>query len=213
MGDSDAEGQSETPVKITQMKSPSPLDLAETKHSWKSIESKASTFLCFKCGYANQKGSAECESCGLVFGKSKKPVGTLRESVAALPDLKMAWESVIEDFGSQSRHETFIKIALAHKNLPYASQQYRTILESNPNDEIANKMREKIISIATLTYVPPKREGGVRRNIPFPLIFASAGLLFIVLGLAFQPLRDIIPVAAVFCFVGIAMMIVKRIQY
>lgn len=216
IGESAAAGQPDVPTRITQIPtlqpSPPASEDVDPTRSWRSIEEKVSTFICFKCGFANQKGSRECSACGVVFEKLKKAKGAIKESVVASLELKRLWDEVLENYSHESKHEIFLKMALAQKNLPYASQQYRMILEANPADEIAARMRDKIINIATFTYVPPKRETVNKKPIPFPAIFTGLGFFIVLLGLTFPPLRDLVPIGAVFCTVGLLTMGLKRLQ-
>jgi hypothetical protein len=164
--------------------------------------SPVETFTCIKCSYNNPMGSKECASCGLVFEKSRKKDLGIREDVGGTMELKSLWTRVMEDYTNETLHETFIKLALGQKNLPFASQQYRQLLDVNPNEEIALKMREKIINLATVAYVPPKRDFGEKKRVSFPVIIILVGVAFIVSGLVMTALRTVIPVGAFFCAIG-----------
>lgn len=69
--------------------------------------------------------------------------------------LEEQWKELLTDYENKDKHEKFITDALTSKNLQYASQQYRKMLDLNATDEMAKKMIDKIIQVATLTYVPP----------------------------------------------------------
>ncbi len=68
------------------------------------------------------------------------------------------WRELLTEYDNKDKHEAFIADALKEKNLQYASQQYRKMLDMNGADETAKRMIDKIIQIATLTYVPPFRK-------------------------------------------------------
>jgi len=63
------------------------------------------------------------------------------------------WEAVKTHYDDEKRHERFIQLCLSRNNLPFASSQYRTILLANPTEEIANRMQNRIVELATMTYI------------------------------------------------------------
>ncbi len=115
------------------------------------------TFSCPKCSYQNPKGSASCVQCLVVFEKVEQKNLGIQNVVSASTYLQQLWEHVISDYGNKEFHEKFIQTALAEKNLPFASQQYRRMIEINSADDIALKMRDRIIQLVTVAYVPPAR--------------------------------------------------------
>lgn len=115
------------------------------------------TFSCPVCSYQNPKGNLSCSQCLLVFAKHEQKEMGIKQSVTGSSYLREMWDHVIADYGNRDFHEKFIQTALAEKNLPYASQQYRKMIEANPADDIALKMRDRIIQLVTVTYVPPAR--------------------------------------------------------
>ena len=74
-------------------------------------------------------------------------MGTNSEEVLA------AWEAVKANYGDEKRHESFIQLCLSRENLPFASTQYRTILLANPAEDIAKRMQNRIVDLATTTYI------------------------------------------------------------
>lgn len=118
-------------------------------------------FSCPECGYENPKGSVSCKRCLLIFEKyAKKHAQKNAGAGAQLPvsqKLEDQWKDVLTEYDNKDKHEKFISDSLSTKNLQFASQQYRKMLDLNPSDEMAKKMIEKIIQVATLTYVPPAR--------------------------------------------------------
>ena len=72
--------------------------------------------------------------------------------------LEDKWKELLTEYDNIEKHEAFISDALKDKNLQFVSQQYRKMLDMNAADEIAKKMIDKIIQLATLTYVPPIRK-------------------------------------------------------
>lgn len=115
------------------------------------------TFSCPMCSYQNPKGSSSCAKCLVVFEKVEQKNLGIQNKVSASSYLQELWEHVISDYGNKEFHEKFVQTALAEKNLPFASQQYRKMIEINVADDIAIKMRDRIIQLVTVTYVPHAR--------------------------------------------------------
>lgn len=199
-GEGAAESQDAGPEKIKPIPSLSPINT--------SIQ--LDTFACSKCGYQNLKGSSECSSCGMVFEKARKQALGIKQDVSGTPELKTLWERVISDYDNQAVHEAFINMALNQKNLPFASQQYRLILEANPNESMALRMRDKIINIATLTYVPPRRELPQKKKLSIPMIVIGIGLLMIITGFLIPQLRSVIPLGGFIAVLGGGSLIIGR---
>ncbi len=118
----------------------------------------------------------------------------------------------MSDYNNIVLHESFLKLALNQKNLPFASQQYRQILEVTPGDEVANQMRNKIINLATFAFVPPKRTTEPRKRVSLPVVVSFLGLFLAASGFVFEPLRSLIPIGAVFCAIGFAIIYYNKKQ-
>lgn len=112
-------------------------------------------FSCPECGYENPKGSVSCKRCLLIFEKYARKNMKVNSQVMGPMKLEEQWKELLTDYENKDKHEKFITDALTSKNLQYASQQYRKMLDLNATDEMAKKMIDKIIQVATLTYVPP----------------------------------------------------------
>lgn len=141
------------------------------------------TFQCPGCGHANIFGMESCESCLLVFEKHNKRQAGETLSVHGGSRLEALWQDVLRQYENIASHEAFVQRALAEKNLPFASQQYRKIIETSPHDEIAVKMRDKIIQLAMATFSMPGRtvvpsQNRVFRN--FFLVILTMIVVFIV---------------------------------
>ena len=171
------------------------------------------TFPCPACSYANPKGTLDCARCGVVFSKYKRLETAKAELPVAPPsaplssnnaELSIHWEAVTQNYTKQVLHEAFIqKCFLAHQ-LPFASQKYRQILESNPSDELAKKMRDKIIALSTAAYIPQARpEAEKPRGGIFVWILIGVGALLILTGLMSKDLRGVAGVGAAMVVLGI----------
>ena len=115
-------------------------------------------FSCPECGYENPKGSVSCKRCLLIFEIYVKYHMRANSQVNGPRKLEEKWKELLTDYDNIEKHEAFISDALKDKNLQFVSQQYRKMLDMNAADEIAKKMIDKIIQLATLTYVPPLRK-------------------------------------------------------
>jgi uncharacterized membrane protein YvbJ len=121
-------------------------------------------FSCPECGYENPKGSVSCKRCLLIFEKYERKNQKVNAQMVGSRRLEEQWREILSDYESLEKHEKFISDALREKNLPYASQQYRKMLDMNPVDEIAKKMIDKIINVTMLTYTPPIRKEPPKNN-------------------------------------------------
>lgn len=178
---------------------------------WTSLEEKYGTFSCPFCQATCKKGAAECGSCGRVFEKAKRTQIEPKRDLIGSESLRSLWNQVMAEYANEARHESFVQQALTEKSLPFASQQYRQILEANPSDPIAMKMRERLINLATMTYVPPHRSFQTRaRRISFPIVLILVGVLLMATGVLFTPMRSIISVGAVIATLGAGFMAISR---
>ena len=130
---------------------------------------------CPRCKGIYEKGAVECGTCGLIFSKMKKPGESVGISSPVV--LETAWKNILENYGDEAIHLAFIEQCIDSKNVLFASQKYRQLLEANPSDQIAVKMRDKIIqkvSAIYMTRIPGSEEeepGNARR-----IIFVAMGL-------------------------------------
>lgn len=173
-------------------------------------EEKTKSFNCPFCQAPNQQGSVECASCQRVLEKAKKISMEIRKDTAGSELLRTLWGSVLADYASEARHEAFIQQALSDQGLQFASQQYRQILDANPNEAIAMKMRERIINLATLTYIPQPRAVVKKKWMSLPIMLIFVGMLLCGTGFVFETLRSIIPVGAVIITLGVGFVAVAE---
>jgi len=122
-------------------------------------ETISKTKVCVRCGAKIEATFTECPKCGVILDKAKKQKVIDPVAKGATPELAAAWDQVKTNYGEENRHEAFIQLCLSRENLAYASSQYRSVLDANPSDDIANRMQNRIIELATLTYVTTHKEG------------------------------------------------------
>ncbi len=140
-------------------------------------------FSCPKCKFNNEKGSISCASCGVIFEKLEKRGKPTPADIGATDDLRLQWEKVLTHYQSVEEHERFLRECLAVKQLPFASQQYRRMIDLNASDPIALKMRDKIIEMATLTYIPPRRPEPMPAKSSISMLIAIGGLFVGIIGM------------------------------
>jgi hypothetical protein len=141
---------------------------------------------CPRCKGVYEKGAEECGTCGLIFAKMKKPGEQI--GIASPANLEADWKALLENYADEAQHLVFIEKCISSKNVLFASQKYRGILEANPTDALAAKMRDKIIqkvSAIYLTRLPGGDEpaSGFSRKAIF--VTMGLGLSLALLGLMF----------------------------
>lgn len=154
-------------------------------------------FSCPECGYENQKGSRACERCLLVFEKyERKKTQSEGIQVRSSQKLEAQWQAILTDYENYALHEKFVSDAASEKSLPYASKQYKNMLDINAADEMAKKMIDKIIQVATVTYVPPFRKPPPKssRAITFVILFIILVAVVVLLVQAFMNKGPQVPI-------------------
>lgn len=139
---------------------------------------------CPRCKGVYEKGAAECGTCGLIFAKMKKPGDQV--GIAAPSNLEAEWLTIMNSYADEALHLAFIEKCIASKNVLFASQKYKNILASNPSDELATKMRDKIIqkvSAIYLTRLPSGEEAGSNGTRKAIFVVMGLGLSLAFLGL------------------------------
>jgi len=115
-----------------------------------SNETLLATKPCPVCGGVYFQGSSRCDSCGLVFEKFENfKRGPL---VAGSRALESLWLGVLEDYENFQAHLNFSRECLYGNKIAFAAQKYRWILEANPSDSIALKMKVRLQELVFLNY-------------------------------------------------------------
>jgi len=172
------------------------------------------TRVCFNCGEKVDAKYIECTKCGVLFDKVRKIKSPEPVMQAAGPEIIAAWEAVKTNYADEKRHESFIQLSLSRDSLPFASSQYRAILLVNPNDEIAKRMQNRIIDLATTTYIAAQTalRGDVstrsRSLSSVAIVFAA---VFVVIGVTVAALRPLVAVGvSILAFVFVLKALNKR---
>lgn len=196
-----------------------------------------STFPCPKCQSPNPKGALDCSVCGIVFAKyltkqsetqqiqdyqkdvmeTSSPVNTTQTEIAApikkintgSIQINQLWEKVMADYDNLDVHDEFINKAMKSNNLAFASQQYRNILNTNPHEEIAQKMQKRITGLAINIFTPEHE--AVEDKFHFGISGTLASIGVMMMGIAFF-LPDLLTKMSlkpnIFEFIGSAMVVI-----
>jgi hypothetical protein len=94
-----------------------------------------------------------CSRCGLVFSywnpEKAAQVVKLDEKAEAL------WTQVRRSWRDESKHDAFLKYCSLAGQLAAAGRCYRLRLDKTGDDEMAMKMQERIVAMATLSMARP----------------------------------------------------------
>jgi hypothetical protein len=159
---------------------------------------------CVRCGQKVDFSFTECPKCGVIFDRVKKVRGTDPVIKISTIELAGAWDTIRDNYENLSRHEEFIQQCMAKENLAFASAQYRAVLDGNPSDDIANKMQNRIIELATFSYITAKSTGDSDkpRYAGFTKLITILAMLFIVTGALVSYARPLLPLGgAILVFV------------
>jgi hypothetical protein len=99
---------------------------------------------CPKCGTLNRPETQECKSCKIVFQKYVEWKKEGEQWLHLNRQMSEAWRLVMDDYDNPTAHTEFFERCLEAGELPVAARRYQRILNVNPSDEIALKMRERI---------------------------------------------------------------------
>jgi hypothetical protein len=116
--------------------------------SMKGMEQISKHEKCANCESPLHLKQSECPYCGVIYAKVLTEEEKSSRDLMPDPVLKLEWQGVIEDYTNLPRHEFYLQKSLERKNLAFASQSYRKILEGNPQDDVALAMQKKIIDVA-----------------------------------------------------------------
>ncbi len=159
--------------------------IGESIASISSVKKEVGEFACPQCDYQNKNGSFECMKCGVIFQKWKeKALNPEMVNVEGSKALKVGWARVLADYGNIKVHEEFMQLAFKDKKLPFACSQYRRMLNIHSADNIAQKMMDRLTSLAMVNFIPYRllSEDSVKRFSKVPMIFIGIAITLIGLG-------------------------------
>ncbi len=141
---------------------------------------------CPNCSEPRHLDIKECPYCGVIYDKviPKDMVNGPQANVDI--ELLQNWQELVTDYENKDKHEKFLQRAMAKKRLPFASQQYRKLLEVNPEDIMAKEMQEKIINLATVVILQQKRVVEKSRGGGISGIVMMLGVAILCMGFVFK---------------------------
>jgi hypothetical protein len=109
---------------------------------------------CPKCQRRREDETTNsCSRCGLVFAFWNPDTAThvvrLDEKGEAL------WTQVRRSWKDEAKHDAFLKYCSMAGLLAPAGRCYRLRLDKTPDDELAIKMQERIVAMATMSFARP----------------------------------------------------------
>ncbi len=99
---------------------------------------------CPKCGCENPLMEKVCRSCGIVVQHYLDAMADLRAGFKVSRRLSHLWKTVLEDFESLDKHNSFIGQCEREKRLDYALYKYSKILDSCPQDEVSRQKKDEV---------------------------------------------------------------------
>tara|TARA_B100001248_G_scaffold255904_1_gene236227 strand:- start:1732 stop:2268 length:537 start_codon:yes stop_codon:yes gene_type:complete len=162
---------------------------------------------CPSCNKPKHLDIEECPYCGVIYKKVALQAEDFGPQAQMDLDLLEKWQSLLEDYENLNAHEDFLQMALMKKNLPFASQQYRKILEVNPNDELAKKMQDKIINLVSVSFMSTKRDVGTPKK-PSYMTY-----LFVFLAISFSVLAMIVKKPSLYFVAAFCLLVIFAVRF
>jgi len=166
---------------------------------------------CPKCFKLVKAGTTECPHCGVVMAKMKE-LEFQEEPMPRSEALEQAWKKVIANYGEETAHTDFLRLAQRENNLPFAALQYGQMQKLMPGDETTDRHVNEVRALGSIMIPEPDRSSPSVTMPPnrlwqLPLIGA---VILIGVGLFVPMLRQIVGVGAALLFLALALQIQFR---
>jgi hypothetical protein len=140
---------------------------------------------CPKCQQPRRAGAVACARCGLVFAnwtpEQAEAVVRLDERGEAL------WAAVRESWREEERHDAFLKYCSLAGLLAPAGRCYRERLAADPQDALAARMQQRILTMATASFTHPAAPPRpVTRSVWFWTLLVGCALVGLLGALIFR---------------------------
>jgi hypothetical protein len=165
---------------------------------------------CPKCANQVAIHDKECSRCGVVFDKLKMQAAEV--DAKASRRLLGFWDNVMEHFENEERHQNFLKSCQDENNLDFAMSCYTRLLEAEPSNERAKRMRDSIqalVEVKIEVHTPTR----VRRNFILQILngfLILVSLLLCAWGWLIPEFRNMIGFGAALLFLTVALQILFR---
>jgi hypothetical protein len=163
---------------------------------------------CPKCFKIVTSGTSECPHCGILINKMKE-LAFAEETVPHSPALATAWKKVVADYGNESMHADFLRLAQRERNLLFSATQYGQMLKLMPSDQITRQRLSEVQALASVMMPKSTRQvkGAPSRLWQIPLL---ASALMMIVGFFIPMFRNMVGVGAAFFFLALAFQIQFR---
>jgi phage FluMu protein Com len=183
-----------------------PLNVKDSPVKSRKVESP-----CPKCFKIINSGTAECPHCGVVIAKLKE-LSFQEDQMPRSETLEQMWKKVIANYGDESVHTDFLRLAQRESNLPFAALQYGQMQKLMPGDETTDRRVNEVRALGSVLMPEPDRlappiGATTNRFWQLPLI---ASVILIGVGLFVPMLRQIVGVGAALLFLALALQIQFR---
>ena len=166
---------------------------------------------CPKCFKPVQARTNECPHCGVMIGKVKE-LSFAEGTPAHSEVLAVAWRKVVADYGNESVHAEFLRLAQRERNLAFAGAQYGQMSKLMAADEITKKRIQEVRALAG-SMLPAHGEGMKTPRRQYARIWQvplAAATMMMVVGLFLPVFRNMVGVGAAILFIALAIQIQTR---
>jgi hypothetical protein len=132
--------------------------------------------LCPKCVSPRAPAALACPTCGLIFSRFR-PAST--EPPA---DLAAMWRELLREWGDDDRHAAIRRLAHDRAQLPELARLYRIRLAAMPDDPIAQRGRDEVLTAATAVMMLPRAPPEDQRGSRLMRFVVGAFAVLIILG-------------------------------
>lgn len=161
---------------------------------------------CPKCSAQVEQTLKECPACGVIFEKFKSRASAEESDLTTSALLKQMWQSVLDRYEDESKHQAFIRACESEGNLTYALNRYSTILEATPYEPRARRLRESVKALMELKarVLAPKQGNPDKTKgwLVLHVLLIGTALSLIAAGWLWPQFRNVIGFGAVLLFIS-----------
>jgi transcription elongation factor Elf1 len=171
---------------------------------------------CPKCNAGNTLTATECQRCGIVFrrfvpGASERVLQEIE--LTGRSDLLRMWDDVMADYFNEGLHERFIDSCYQAGCLTFAAQKYTRLCEAAPAEDLAQRMRKRVIGFASIKTDATSRIEGLiitSRAIGFNGLLIFLGTIIAIVGAGFPKIHNLAGVGLSMIALAVGMRVYLR---
>lgn len=167
-----------------------------------TLGDQPSAHFCPRCETPHREGEKECARCGIIFAQFT-PIPKDAADAQVPRFLVELWQKVLVDFTNQEKHDSFLEVCLERGHLPFAARKYKMIATANPVDPVVQDMLKRIQALSTVGATVVKTERVEAWKIRVFGVIIALGVCFVVLGFAFESMRNLVGLGATLTFLAI----------